>query len=368
MRTSVHPLRLPRLVTGMVQRCREEERVGIWDEVPVEIREFTAAEAPIAWRRNPSDPGIRITDGVPYGVLGPRLSPDQAWEGIVADVEPILLCQLDMGPYRQGSMYEPLLPWQDMLAGASRRRGLSRAGEILFRDVVDDGRAAQAAAARRLGERLAIVDGRLCLRGGLPRLTVFPMDKDVSIRAGLVQLEWEQDPEIGEPWRFNHFRLDRPDEAVAYGEALARTLGGKLDFPARQRDVEIVDPDALSACYDRIADEDALALSGIAGTVASAVRKGLGMLPEPEIARYLELRALERGRDATGLRAWFDGLPGTRDALAKAFPNFPNGQPGLMREELVALDRAALRLSVVDDLRHGLVEDGEALSGLAPAA
>jgi hypothetical protein len=373
MRTEVHLLRLPRLVIGIVQRCREEERVAIWDDVPVQIPVYSASEAPVAFHWGRPEYGRRVAGGTGVDPVAPKgASPSAAWQSVVDEVQPLLRHWLLGAAYTGRSGDIDAFPWMATLDhGLSRRRGFSLAGEFVFKEVSDDGRALQARNALELGRRIAVVDGALCRRSGLPRFRV----DDQMQRPG-VEIEcnlsggpsaWGEDPAIGSAWRHDCFRADRLEEAHAYAAALAKAWGRRVSKDRDGTDLVIVAPEALAECYDGVAGEDGLALSGVAASVGDALRKGLGMLPEPEIARYLALRALQRSYDAPGIKEWLEGLDATRAALAAAFPRPQNGSPGPMSEELADLERVAIRFEAVDRFRLGASRDDEAsLAGLFP--
>jgi len=363
MSREIHRMRLPRLVHGVVARGREPERLAVHDEVPVEIRRLEPDRTHAAWA---SEGGGKTqglaADGVPYLPLdhGRPGTPDtfaSLWEGLAERIA----SEAGIGERRTGWTQQPIADWATELPGASRRRGLVAGEAIRFRETFDDGRAAQAALARRIGARLALFGGHLYHRASLPRIRVSCDDRDVHLFD--TQPRFPLDAAEGEPLGHEDFRLDRRDDALAFAEA-ARDRLGLRDSGATSGRLRILDPGALAACYDRAGPESELATLAVADGVRRTLSPIVGELPDDWIRRYLGLRTELLARDAAGLRAWLEEA----DALLAALGGHRVGEPAeRARTAAAALAPVLLRHRVID-LPRLFLQDGDAaaLDALAP--
>lgn len=338
MRHEILPMRLPRLVTGYVARGREPESVAVHDEIPVPIPHADPEEAPVAFR-GPGGVTHHALDGRPYAPLG-RGGFSRAWAATFTDLQPYLRAQFGMGGYPGidpiGSVYD----WAVAMPGASRKRGFEPAETLKMREVVDDGRAAQAAAAAFLADRLLMVGDVLHLRVGLPRIRFRVADVEAYVNDHCEWLAHDENPETGETFGVDDFRIDRPGDAEGYARILAEELGFKVK--ARPSGFEIVDPAALDACYARAAPEEALGPMAAAQGVVDGMAFELAKYPEAEIARYLDLRRLIRAADPAGIATWMEGAEGTRRAAA-AVRGWSRDWDHHKAEALRRIDRARFR-------------------------
>jgi len=358
--TSVHHLRLPRLVTGMVGRARTVERVAVLEDVPVAIPICPDREAPLLLEYHLRR--CRVRDGRAYLRLGEgRETPEKAWAKALARESAWLAERVGAPPVEARPGIGRFYGWDEGFEAASPRRGLGEAGRVRFREIVDDGREALDAAVARLGERMLMIGPELWLRAGAPRHEV-QLRESVRWLADIPLLGWREDTAMGRPWDAGHFRIDRPDEALAYARALSRPERRFHDqaYMARAR---IHDPGLLDDLYARIGEDDVLAMQGVAHGVVEALRPCLGILPLPAVRLWVELGERGQAADLDGLRRWMNEVGAAREALAAS--RIPRSKPHGEPDALDLLDAAILRYETFERPRMHLGRDGDAAALLA---
>lgn len=338
MRHEILPMRLPRLVTGYVARGREPEAVAVHDEIPVAIPHVDPDEAPVAFR-GPGGQTHRALGGLPYAPLA-NGGFAAAWAEAFAVLDPHIRAQAGLAGYAGIDPIRGLYDWSRTLGGASRKRGFEPAEAARLREVVDDGRAAQAAVGAFLAGRLLVVGDALFLRTGLPRIRFRVAGGEVYRNPVSGWLAHDEDPALGEAFGVDDFRIDRPDEASAYAALLSGELG--LDVRAKDTAFEILDPGAVEAWYAGAVPGDALGTVAAARGVVEAMRFELARYPDAEIARYLDLRRLVAAGDRAGIDAWMEGIEGTRRA-AEALAGWSPDWDYHKANALSLIDRARLR-------------------------
>ena len=342
MRTEIHPIRIPRRIMALPTRARQPEAYVVADTIPVEIRCYEPGEAPPTVRDRQ---GLvhRQADGRPYSPVSEG-GFAKAWESLYTDMEDIL--RREIFPGRQGAVDQLIHAqsasehvgringWGRMLLGNPRpqaKTGILREPPPRLREVIDDGRAEQARSAAFLSERIAMVGDTLLVRTGLPRIHVRIQGIDVADMETVRYLAWNEDVDWGEALMAGDFRIDRRDEAEAFKQAFAAALpphdGGR--YVRRVRDplhrFEVVDHDALAACYERAGSETLLGLVGAANEAVNAMRFDLAAYPNEEIDRFVEARRLVARRDENGLAAWLDRIEETASYLPQEPSTASNG-------------------------------------------
>jgi hypothetical protein len=369
MPTEVILLRLPRLVIGTVRRCRQPERVAVHDEVPVAVERRNSSKARQAWRgTNTYGTVYEASEGIPYAPLdhGRRGIPDLPGEMWAALCERIA-SEAGIGERRTDFTQQGLADWAAHLPDASARRGLVAAEAIGFQSIVDDGRAAQAELARRIGANLMSSGGRLYHRTSLPRVRVSAEGDDGCVHLRDVQPDLPVGGTEGEPLGWGDFRIDRREDAVAFRAAAMDELGLREPGTTPWSGLEVLDAGALAACYDRAGPESTLAAMAVGEGVRHALSPLVGELPDAGIEAYRALRGHLARRDGDAVEGWLSGIRpvlGSLDDVAGRKGGDGAGPAGRAR---AAIALALLRHRVVDvPRRHLDGGDGELLADLAP--
>jgi hypothetical protein len=336
---NVQPLRLPRLVTGTLARCRTEETVAVWDDVPVALPRADESQAPVTFHQHgPSGAtAFRAHGGKAYvRIAGGSGSPAAAWAKVVDQVVPQLMFKLGMGPASATSNYFGLYGWERDLAGANRKRGILETGDEAFKEIRDDGRRQRSSAAARLAGRMLAIGDELWFQADLPRTRISTYNMAVTGLQRSTPVTWESDGAFGAPWDAGCFRIDRPEEAARF----SAELGAKLGYAQRHLSdfrLEVVDAAALDALYADAGGDELLGLLGVASSIGQCLRADLGRLSEDDIVRYAGLLTSARKRDVEGMHAWMDAnLDGIRDAFvsaagANAPANLPHIDAAILR-------------------------------------
>jgi hypothetical protein len=359
---TVHHLRLPRIVTGLVGRSRNVERVAVWDDVPVALPACAPADAPIAFVAHSHRSTCRYRDGRLYHPLGDHGGPPEAaWTRHAAGWAKPMAEMIGEPPRKPEATSGSTFPWFDGLRDVSRRRGIGPSHGIRFREIVDTGEARRDAAALALAGRLLVVGRELWYRVGLPRYQV-RIGSGLTVHMDAKRLDHREDPDWGRPWDAGSFRIDRRADAVAYAEALSTETRG-FDRYAWYDQPRIREPGLLAECYDRLGDADVTAMRGIAASVAEAVRPRLGEMPLAEVSRWVSLQTLAAAGDVQGMRDWMEAAGATRKAMeaSGAVRSLPYREP----EPLDLLDAAIVRYEAVERPRMHLDRDGDEAAILA---
>jgi hypothetical protein len=350
MKTEILPLRLPRLMTGIANRCREVERIAVLNAVPVGILHADPSEAPVTFRM-PDGTEHRAIDGLAYmPFVDPKLYRplpgkgfEAEWAAALDRLTPYVAHQTGLGNYVDLNPFGDVQKWSAHLSGASRKRGIRPADGVPMREIHDEGRGPQAEAAATMAGRLAMVGDVLMVRTDLPRTSFGTIDTAI-MRQTADPMSWRHDGPFGKPFDADDFRIDRPEEAEAFAALLAARGRKVVGSP---RVLEIVDAEALAACYDRACPERAFDLVALGHGMAESMAYELAEYPEREIARYLSLRTMVRERDGDGIRDWMEGAEATRDLLAR-FPTHKPNAEYYGKSARRAMDRALLRYREIE--------------------
>jgi hypothetical protein len=396
-------IHLPIARLAEIERARTQrgkvERVAFLDEVPLRVARADAGSAPVALASVGEDgrpAGVwRACGGRLYRPLWPCGLGDG--DGIGIDVagasrEMALRAKRDLersDGYWAFHNGEQLLD-TGFLRGADQGRGMGPEGHHPVRRTIEDGRAAQAAAAARIAEGLLIVDGGLhhvapfpgwrvdCRQVGStdPATGLDGFRTEVSTGPWLPRTdprrrgEPDEDPGL-RPWMT--FGPERQRDADAMAQALAQRLGEGLGPAARP----VLRLSGQGRAGFRVMDQDALdSARPPDGPDAWTERAGQAFLADA--ARFLGRLPLDAAEDYLTARRAVEDVPaagGHAEAFAsvEAFARHVRGL-GAAHTRLfvdganVAAHAVGLRYALFERHRHETGRDAGDLLSLASLA
>lgn len=348
MDTEIHHIRIPRRIVGTMSRSTKTVAYAVIEAVPVEVRRYSPEYAPVTMREHKVIEH-RSIDGMPYSQV-PKRGLSNGFEALRYEFERYLALELFPGRMDANrSASRALMAERDIgrihgwmthlrgTPGVSEKDGILGEPPARLREVIDDGRAAQAKAAAFLSGRLALVGDALMVRTGLPRIEIRAGEVGVFGGEDVRYLAWNEDPEWGSPLLAGHFRIDRADEAEEFKSALHRAGatswgdgGSRLGPGGINRRFEVVDADALAACYAKAGSESLLGLAACANEALRAMEYKLADYPDEEMLRFVEARRLLASRDEPGLASWLEGL---RRTASRIPDETPYGAPSSSRRQ-----------------------------------